>query len=138
MRNESSWNHAYGTSHFRHAPLDQKKDSLRLVKVLPDLSTDGLVECSIHHAVKSTPYICLSYTWGSSGNERAILISRKLLMVRRNLEAFLYVARTQLGYCFLWIDAICINQANAAERDHQVQRMGNIFAKAKMLITWLG
>lgn len=156
-------NHATGRSHFRHAPLDREKDSIRLVKVMPSLSTDGLVECKMYHAKLSpraaegaidieetvqpcipssssnpTPYICLSYTWGSPSDQSAVLVDGKVLMVRSNLSAFLHAARPQLDYCFLWIDALCIDQANAAERDHQVQQMGNIFTKAKMLITWLG
>lgn len=58
--------------------------------------------------------------------------------VRKNLEGFLQVAQIQFGYGFFWIDALCVDQANAAERDHQLQRMGIIFAKARMLVTWLG
>jgi hypothetical protein len=148
---------------FRHAPLDCRGDSIRLVKILPDLSTDGPVECRIYHAKLSpgaadgapyivglllpqvhhlssepVPYICLSYTWGSPQDQGAISVNGKMLTVRKNLESFLQVARTQLAYGFFWIDALCIDQANAAERDHQVQRMGTIFAKAKMLVTWLG
>ena len=163
MSNDGSRGHPSGRPYFRHTALDRKENSMRLVKVLPNLSTDGLVECSMYRTKLSpgaadgatdvvetqrpdtpysssqqTPYVCLSYMWGSPRDEGAILIDGTVLMVRKNLETFLHVARKQLGYCFLWIDALCIDQANAAERDHQVQRMGTIFAKAKMLITWLG
>ncbi|KAH6629650.1 heterokaryon incompatibility protein-domain-containing protein [Boeremia exigua] len=162
MSNKKSWGHSSGRPLFCHSPLDRTENSIRLVRVLSDLSTDGLVRCSIHHARLSpgaadgvtditgvprlhaqcgsepTPYACLSYTWGSPGDETGILLNGNFILVRKNLSAFLDIARSQLGYCFLWIDALCIDQANAAERDHQVQQMGTIFAKAKMLITWLG
>ena len=38
----------------------------------------------------------------------------------------------------LWIDAICIDQSNVAERSHVVQRMGDIYASASCVIIWLG
>lgn len=39
---------------------------------------------------------------------------------------------------FLWIDAICIDQANGSERNHQVQLMREIYSKAQRVIVWLG
>lgn len=163
MSNERPTDHSYGRLLFSHSPLNQRENSIRLIRLLSDLSPDGLVRCSIHHAKLSPgaadgatvinklprmnnewatsdpiPYACLSYTWGGSANDTAVLIDGKILRVRKNLEMFLHVARTRLDYCYLWIDAICIDQASPAERDHQVQQMGTIFSKAKMLITWLG
>ena len=38
----------------------------------------------------------------------------------------------------LWIDAICINQADAVEKTHQVQMMREIYSLASQVIVWLG
>jgi hypothetical protein len=38
----------------------------------------------------------------------------------------------------LWIDAICINQEDNAEKGQQVQSMAKIYAKASRVIVWLG
>jgi Heterokaryon incompatibility protein (HET) len=38
----------------------------------------------------------------------------------------------------LWVDAVCINQRNIDEKNSQVRRMGEIFAKASNVIVWLG
>lgn len=38
----------------------------------------------------------------------------------------------------LWIDAICINQSDIAERNRQVRLMPSIYAKAQMVLIWLG
>ncbi|KAJ4990452.1 heterokaryon incompatibility protein [Stagonosporopsis vannaccii] len=38
----------------------------------------------------------------------------------------------------LWIDMLCIDQANNAERNHQVQLMREIYSKASRVIVWLG
>lgn len=37
-----------------------------------------------------------------------------------------------------WIDAICIDQSNIAERNHQVSRMREIYSKASLVLVWLG
>ncbi|KAJ8104738.1 hypothetical protein ONZ43_g7707 [Nemania bipapillata] len=38
----------------------------------------------------------------------------------------------------VWTDAICINQANEAEKSHVVQHMGQIFHAAARVYAWLG
>jgi hypothetical protein len=37
-----------------------------------------------------------------------------------------------------WFDSICINQANDAERGHQVSMMRKIFESATLVVAWLG
>jgi hypothetical protein len=44
----------------------------------------------------------------------------------------------ELSHQFYWIDALCIDQENDAERNHQVEHMGQIFAEAVMVHIWLG
>lgn len=39
---------------------------------------------------------------------------------------------------WIWIDAICINQQNEAEKSQQVAIMDEIYAKARTVIAWLG
>jgi Heterokaryon incompatibility protein (HET) len=39
---------------------------------------------------------------------------------------------------YLWIDAICINQNDVHERDHQIRKMANIYSQAQLLRIWLG
>jgi len=38
----------------------------------------------------------------------------------------------------IWIDAICIDQENVAERNHQVGLMNEIFSRCSTVIVWLG
>ncbi|KAG8166194.1 hypothetical protein KVR01_004746 [Diaporthe batatas] len=38
----------------------------------------------------------------------------------------------------LWIDAICIDQQNVAERSEQVGKMGQIYSSATRVLVWLG
>lgn len=83
-------------------------------------------------------YSCLSYMWGDPEEQHAILMNGKTFKVRRNLWDFLRVAQNKLFNNFLWIDALCIDQQNTQERNHQVQQMGNIYSRANMVLLWLG
>jgi hypothetical protein len=38
----------------------------------------------------------------------------------------------------MWIDAVCINQQNLAERADQVKKMKNIYQMASKVTVWLG
>jgi hypothetical protein len=35
-----------------------------------------------------------------------------------------------------WVDAVCIDQTSMPERNHQVRRMGKIYAQATDIIAW--
>jgi hypothetical protein len=49
------------------------------------------------------------------------------------------VQNESLNRCgLLWIDCLFINQANARERNHQVQRMDDISSGATRMFIWLG
>jgi len=58
--------------------------------------------------------------------------------VREKLRNFLQEARRRKHQGFLWIDALCIDQSNVDERNHQVAMMGEIYSKATSVIVWLG
>lgn len=48
----------------------------------------------------------------------------------------LLLASTNLEY--LWIDALCINQEDVAERSSQVARVRDIYERSSRIIVWLG
>jgi hypothetical protein len=39
---------------------------------------------------------------------------------------------------YFWVDQLCIDQENTAEKSTQVKAMGQIFRRAKLVISWLG
>ncbi|OAK94213.1 hypothetical protein IQ06DRAFT_182421, partial [Phaeosphaeriaceae sp. SRC1lsM3a] len=116
---------------FRHQPLEHDKPSIRLIHLLPDLSPDGLIQCEIVHETIEAPYTCLSYRWGAPDPSSSILINGQLFAVRQNLLDFLDMARMNgAATMTYWIDALCIDQDNILERNHQVAQMGDIFSRA--------
>jgi hypothetical protein len=38
----------------------------------------------------------------------------------------------------IWADAICMNQDDPLERNHQIKLMTRIYSKAKRVLVWLG
>lgn len=125
---------------FLHTPLDELRPSIRLLKILPELSPEGLIQCELWHDNISATYTCLSYVWGSEDEQTPILVNEKVFICRRNLFDFLYVARQKYANTIqaFWIDAVCINQRSISERNHQVSQMGRIYSCASHVIAWLG
>lgn len=72
------------------------------------------------------------------GSERDNGISIKdQLMVERILCSHRR-ARVGGGNLPIWIDALCINQADPAEKSKQIPMMRDIYAKAECVFSWLG
>jgi len=123
----------------QHKPLDHTKPSIRLVSLRPHLSRDGLVQCDITRNTIRAPYTCLSYRWGAPEPSGVIRMNGKLFNVRQNLLDFLCMARqNEEAKTVYWIDALCIDQSNVSEKNHQVAQMGQIYSWAACVYIWLG
>lgn len=92
-------------------------------------------------------YEALSWCWGKAAADYAVLIiERNLkhgektykLRVREQLALALKYLRHRNKTRTLWIDAICIDQDNPTERNHQVQMMSRIYTRATEVCIWLG
>jgi hypothetical protein len=122
----------------RYSPLRTEKEEIRLISLLE--SSPSLVECHIEHAAlcAQPTYKALSYCWGDANETKEIIVNGCSTKVTANLEAALRRLRVREPRTFLWIDALCINQASVKERDRQVLRMRDIYSKAESIITWIG
>ena len=123
---------------FKHTPLDHTQPSIRIMKVLPDLSPEGSVQCTLTHGTTDDDYTCLSYTWGDENTTCPALMNGQLFFVRQNLHNFMHVVRRLYPLRPFWIDAVCIDQGTVAERNHQVAQMGAIYTAAAHVLVWLG
>jgi hypothetical protein len=83
----------------------------------------------------------ISYCWESEVREKIIYLNGTLFAIPTNLEALLQRLRrlrsAKLGMKF-WVDALCINQNNVAEKNHQVKLMESIYTRSFAVIVWLG
>ncbi|XXH02833.1 hypothetical protein Hte_009220 [Hypoxylon texense] len=83
-------------------------------------------------------YDALSYAWGNMEKTNEITIDGGILSITENLFAALTRLRSPTESRCLWIDAICIDQENVQERNHQVHMMKRIFSTASSVVVWLG
>ena len=102
---------------------------------------DPLTEFWLVPRFKWGEFEAVSYCWESEVREREIVIDQEVLEVPKNLEALLQRIRrlpdTKSGMRF-WIDALCINQIDVHEKNHQVKLMQSIYTKAFAVVIWLG
>jgi hypothetical protein len=81
----------------------------------------------------------LSYSWGTSTETIPISINDHHSMhIRTNLHSALRHLRQLNGGGILWIDAVCINQKDHKEKNHQVRMMKRIYESAEQVVVWLG
>ncbi|KAH7317428.1 heterokaryon incompatibility protein-domain-containing protein, partial [Rhexocercosporidium sp. MPI-PUGE-AT-0058] len=86
------------------------------------------------------PYYTLSYVWGENRKDCSILVNGTRLLVTKSLLAALKRMRAikERDSIFVWVDAICINQREDKERNHQVGLMGKIYSSCKEVLFWMG
>jgi hypothetical protein len=128
---------------FKYDPLSQSAgtETIRLIKLLPG-EAFAPIECTIFHIPLSQaylhPYEALSYCWGDQTSKQAIMSNGMCIEVTFNLFTALYYLRRKDEPRILWVDAICINQADLQERNHQVTLMRDIYGKGNQTTVWLG
>lgn len=116
-----------------------KAHTIRLFKLEPGRESDPLRgRLILHHEYSPTEYEALSYVWGDPNFTANIFVHDSVLPITRNLEVALRSLRLKDASRLLWIDALCINQADISERTHQVQKMARIYNFARNVVIWLG
>lgn len=129
-------------SPYDYAPiyLNYPIPQFRLLVLHGKTSTSGIT-CTLRSYWLSgclPRYKALSYTWGSKENPCQIMLNGFQTNVGRNLWTFLEQMCLQGQYGVYWVDAICIDQNNVPEKNHQVQMMRHIYNYAEEVIIWLG
>jgi Heterokaryon incompatibility protein (HET) len=129
---------------FEYQPLDTALGQIRLVHLQkPKGSSNTEIRYTLQHASlgKAPEYEPLSYTWGSAQDRVPICVDGKAMLVTRSLQDALWQLSTEIVSSqlrTLWVDAICINQVDDAEKSLQVQQMGSIYKSASRVVIWLG
>jgi hypothetical protein len=147
-----------------YKPLDAHQDEIRLLILNPSEEADP-VSCRIAHKALApgltqsknnddgiSGYEALSYEWGKPLDNRlgqpldkpeqfelhSIIVDGQAIGIRWNLHCALRQLRLSDEPRVLWVDALCINQEDGRERNHQVTLMKMIYARADRTIMWLG
>jgi hypothetical protein len=87
-------------------------------------------------------YTALSYCWGTELAANPLIVDDHKMAITANLDLALRYIRDDTAAMILWVDAVCINQADDAEaleeRSYQILKMAEIYSKAGSIIAWLG
>ena len=140
---------------YSYTPLPSNR-SIRLL----ELHTATSFSLAIIDDLEDTPhYDALSYTWGNSACPYSqtyvdspelnvpsipVICDGGMILVTPNLrDALRMLSESSTSDIsshqrFNWIDAICINQADFAERAAQVELMRDLYRKAQTVYVWLG
>lgn len=123
-----------------YSPLPQK--AIRLLRFISD-AEDKDLECElVVFLLDSAPqYNALSYCWGGDFNRSAsIRCNRREMMITSILLEALQdlIVLHRGGVEWIWIDQVCINQADVLERGRQVDMMRAIYQTSEGTIIWLG
>ena len=130
-------------------------DHIRLLKIYPpgwsnrmterlSHDDDNRIQCDVFQislASMTTPnrpyFATLSYAWGNPGVTRKIRCAKETVSVTLNLYDALVHVRNLRTPRLLWVDSLCINQADKLEKGQQVQRMHLVYGQSHC-ISWMG
>jgi hypothetical protein len=143
---------------YEYGPLEDMKRGIRLLRLRTGALDSEMIECEIFEVKFTENYIpydpslpdppveieyeALSWSWGTEIATYGITIveggKRYKKRVNRELALALKYLRRENRERVIWIDALCIDQADFDERNHQVQMMSMIYTRAKKVCIWLG
>ncbi|KAK3307660.1 heterokaryon incompatibility protein-domain-containing protein [Chaetomium strumarium] len=131
------------SSNFSYQPLAHGQEQIRILQLLP--SVDKHAEVSATFQVESVTqpqhpppdFEALSYMWGDQTDRVIISLDGHAFSLSRRLRGTLQDLREATRPRRLWIDAICINQADVEERNQQVKLMRMIYQRARTVLIWL-
>lgn len=124
----------------------QSPGMTRVISIQPCPDLDAPIEAQMRVIRMNEPYVALSYAWESNVQDRSITCNGYTVPVTASLLAGLQRIRERQTeakdeeYIIpeVWVDALCINQADPADKTAQISLMGDIYRNSQMLIIWLG
>ncbi|PMD16845.1 HET-domain-containing protein [Hyaloscypha hepaticicola] len=128
---------------YQYHPLSSANE-IRLLLLQPEAPGSDIHCRLIHTTLKECHddiyenYTALSYAWGDASQTRVIFIDKRPFEITINLAAALDDLRHQHTILRLWADAICIDQSNISERNHQVGLMRDIYSYAQHTVIHFG
>jgi hypothetical protein len=119
--------------------LDQSKRQFRLLRLLDSDADHVQCELRIFSLADYDPPVwkALSYRWGDDDAESVVHVNGHPIPIRKNLQKIITQMSTEERHDWIFIDALCIDQENEAEKPGQVELMGEIYRQAEGVLTWI-
>lgn len=120
--------------------------SIRLLELVPwteeDISNEIYVRIRMRVASMegpdAIPYEALSYCWSDATTLRPIVCDDAVIFVTESLCMALQRLHLPDETRILWVDALCINQGDLAEKNWQVRMMSEIYKNSRRVLAYLG
>ncbi|PSN60768.1 heterokaryon incompatibility protein [Corynespora cassiicola Philippines] len=126
-----------------HRPL-KSDHHIRLLEVVTaddrlDVSY-RIVQRDLHHDDEHPFFEAVSYTWADPLRVATLPVDGESgsIGLTKNLSQALPCLAKRSNTKLLWIDQICINQADPTEKAKQVAMMAKIYKSAARVLVWLG
>ncbi|KAK4961454.1 hypothetical protein LTR10_001944 [Elasticomyces elasticus] len=127
-------------------PLPANRSHLELIRLFMISSEPGESLTARMHifALDEAPdYSAVSYCWGTQLPTASLTVFPQVhewyqIGITPSLNSILRRIGEVCPARWLWVDALCINQANEEEKSHQVSLMKSIYERAGSVYVWLG
>lgn len=131
-----------------YEPLESE-ETIRILVLHPSTMPSSPLEADIEHKPRRSlvdghprmmfqDYTAISYHWGPAKFSHDLVCGERRLAITSTVNDMLRRLRKHYKQRRLWIDAICLNQADATEKAVQIQLMRQIYQEAQKVIVWLG
>ncbi|KAH8745623.1 heterokaryon incompatibility protein-domain-containing protein [Hyaloscypha finlandica] len=148
------------TPDFVYEPLRNNNSGVRFLRLFPGRLEDHVM-CDLFEAelrermcyelpqpwnpqnqATRVKYEALSWSWGKTIAQHQIHVRKGMGIAKMRVSKDMIWALKHLRRPYedriLWIDAICINQKDNIERNHQVENMAVLYDQAFNVCVWLG
>jgi len=116
---------------------ENRGQPIRLLELLPGDSGKLVANLFCVASPQQQSYEALSYRWSAERTHK-LVVNGHDFKIGKNIRDALLSLRLPSRSRVLWVDAICINQADMAERAAQVVAMGSIYREADHVAIFLG
>lgn len=119
----------------RYQKISIEGKQIRLLVITRVLSTSAQFNLEIVLLNNCKDYTALSYTWGDNDSTYSIQTKdRNVYKITLNLNSALQHLCQIRERTMIWVDSICINQADPLEHASQVKMIRDIYQKAKEVV----
>jgi hypothetical protein len=129
-----------GLDSLQYSPLGKNEFRLLEITRLKETLGKSWPVCRLFHVlINNAPkYNALSYVWGPQNDRETIAINTSGFSVSVELCHTLCALFRCTEPRVVWIDAICINQNDDAEKATQIPLMSEIYNRAACVVGWVG
>jgi hypothetical protein len=115
------------------------RGQFRVINLAPGTNSKLRARLEVVEGLQQCEYEAVSYCWGSAKlTQELVMHDGTNLKITDSAYGLLRHLRHSDKPRRLWVDQICINQTNVAEKSEQVKEMHKVYKHTARLIIWLG